>query len=503
MIHSKPVLLINIPEADYWDHREKPALGIPLGLLSIAGYLAANGFRVRLVDGGVDRTFTEDIANILIRDPPLWIGISSMTAGLENAKSVACACRETNPAIPLIWGGVHTTLFPAAIASSPLADAAVVGDGEFASLAISQALATGMNDLSNIPQVGTKKRPSPPFPAEFMDLDKLPFPDYSCIEPSRYWQRDLSSLGIGIGQARVWVVNTGRGCPCRCSFCINTHPSQRWRMKSAQRLIAEISDIVKNFDPAVLHIQDDLFFCDAKRIRAFRDAYDQYKWHFSFFSLAFANHFNDSFINRDLISWLDGKALWIGMGIESGCPQIRQKLNKSITNDQILRAVSSTQGTRIRLGLAFMTGLPIESRADRFTTIAFILDLVRRFKGISIAYQAWRPYPGSELYEKGKTKGFKEPAGIDEWIAIRDRVHGFYNPLKLPWNNPNELLFYMALISAWEKAPRSTAHRICWLALWCAFRIRAATGNRLPFYEGLLIRCLLPLFRRIGIAARM
>jgi radical SAM superfamily enzyme YgiQ (UPF0313 family) len=96
----------------------------------------------------------------------------------------------------------------------------------------------------------------------------MPELDYSFIDPDKYLYRDVSEYCTGASKVRVWVLNTGRGCPYKCTFCINQHSSQKWRFKSPERLVNEIQDAVDRFNPDFIHFQDDLFFSNKERIYA-------------------------------------------------------------------------------------------------------------------------------------------------------------------------------------------------------------------------------------------
>ncbi|MDH4182693.1 MAG: cobalamin-dependent protein [Nitrospinota bacterium] len=151
------VLLINAPQgANYWDNRDEPGLGIPIGLLSIASNLKANGFKPVIVDGMLDRDYMKRIEKELENQELLWIGLSSMTSGLGAAKNVSTLARAKRPDLFIVWGGFHSTLFPESVVSSSLADAAVFGDGEVPAVEISRRLAAGRMDFDGVGQVAYK-----------------------------------------------------------------------------------------------------------------------------------------------------------------------------------------------------------------------------------------------------------------------------------------------------------------------------------------------------------
>lgn len=503
---DKKVLLINTSFSNYWTHRKEPMIGMPLGLLNIAGYLKSKGISVCVIDAMVDRNYKGLIEEVLEHKSILWVGISTTTAGLPMAKDISRFIRNKNPAATIVWGGAHPTLFPDAVVQSGYADIAVVGDGEIPAFEISKRLLKEFKDFKNIPQVtyvDSDGRVSHVQQNDFIDINSMPGPDYSFIDPDKYLYRDLSEYCAGAFKARVWVLNTGRGCPFKCTFCINQHRSQKWRFKNPEQLVNEIQDVIDKFNPDFIYFQDDLFFSNKERIYAFIEEYDKRGWRFKFFTLTFASYFTGTYINYEILKWLEGKAVWLGMGVESGSEKIRYQLNKHIKNDKVIEIVNALKDIDIKFGLAFMTGIPIETRQDRFETIKFIRTLNKANKNCSFVLQAWRPYPGGELYESAKIKGFQEPGSIDEWIRVIAEGQGYYDPMLLPWNDKNEILFYITFVSAMSTQNKNLFRKIFYLALYPFYKFRVLTNNRLPFIEGFLVRSLIPAARHFGIIGKI
>ena len=113
---------------------------LPLATLYIGTVLREHGFAVQVIDQRVDENWPSTLRDAL-RERPLWVGISSMTGrqihwGLQSAQIV----RDVDPAIPIVWGGVHPTILPDQTLAHPLVDLVAVGEGEITALELSQAL---------------------------------------------------------------------------------------------------------------------------------------------------------------------------------------------------------------------------------------------------------------------------------------------------------------------------------------------------------------------------
>ena len=103
---------------------------LPLAALYIGTVLKEHGYPVQVIDQRVDDNWPDTLRQAL-RDPPLWVGVSSMTGrqihwGLEASRIV----RETHPQTPIVWGGVHPTILPDQTLAHPLVDLVAVGEGE-------------------------------------------------------------------------------------------------------------------------------------------------------------------------------------------------------------------------------------------------------------------------------------------------------------------------------------------------------------------------------------
>ncbi len=72
--------------------------------------------------------------------------------GLKAARAV----READPALPIVWGGVHPTLCPDSTLRDPLCDIMVIGEGEITIIELADCLRTG-GDLEKVAGIGFKR----------------------------------------------------------------------------------------------------------------------------------------------------------------------------------------------------------------------------------------------------------------------------------------------------------------------------------------------------------
>jgi len=198
---------------------------MPLAPLFLASYLKQAGFSVFVLDMELYSSVDEQqVLERYVRDSS-FVGISAMTMHVPHALVLTEYVKKIKPDIQVVWGGVHASLLPTQTVAHPLIDAVIVGEGE-------EALACLLRGEDH-PRIETKqKQLGADAQVCFMDVDNIADPDYSVLEMSRYLAFQ--------GKYRNVDILTSRGCPRRCSFCINTILGSKWRSFDAERSIAYI-----------------------------------------------------------------------------------------------------------------------------------------------------------------------------------------------------------------------------------------------------------------------
>ena len=226
----------------------------PLGLEYVAAALRARGH----VPSIADLRFGSTAARWARRARPQLVGISCMHAleydrVLETAREV----RQAWPEARILVGGHAAAAYPGPL-QAPEVDAICVDDGEEVVPAVADALAAG-RPLSEVPALlvqdrggWTATRP----PEDRTGLDAVPFPARDLVE--RYRSRYHCLLF-----KPVWLVETARGCPFRCSFC---SVWQLYGRSFRERSIGAVVDDFASVGDAVF-VADDLFWNHPERSR--------------------------------------------------------------------------------------------------------------------------------------------------------------------------------------------------------------------------------------------
>ncbi len=112
-------------------------------------------------------------------------------------------------------------------------------------------------------------------------------------------------------------------------------------------------------------------------------------------------------------------------------------LNKGITPDDILNFVRRTKKFNIIPVVAFMIGIPTETKEEQVQTLRLIRDILKINPNTLINGPAiYRPYPGGDLYDMCVKKyNLKAPSSLEEWA--KSDILGGKRP---PWIN--KIFFY-------------------------------------------------------------
>ena len=141
-------------------------------------------------------------------------------------------------------GGWHVTLFPVQTCSDPLVDFVITHEGESSFLKLANALRE-KKSYKKIPGLVYKDnnqiKCNPP---KFIDFNSTPLLAYHLVDTERY----ISESTFEGRKMRWFPYQSTRGCPHRCTFCINpTCGNTKYRMKDPDKVISEIKQVIKTF----------------------------------------------------------------------------------------------------------------------------------------------------------------------------------------------------------------------------------------------------------------
>ncbi|EKQ52970.1 MAG: Fe-S oxidoreductase [Methanobacterium sp. Maddingley MBC34] len=352
---SKRILFFNAK-------REKCDSDSPhIGLAMLAAVLKSCGHEVLVVDYQFNPNAPDPKA-IFEDFKPDVVGLTIYTATMKEADIIFEQISQFNK--PIIVGGPHATLY-----SHELVDKAnyiIVGEAE-----------NIIVDVVENADVGTKGKiicSEPP------DPQKLPFPDFTSF--------------VGHEDIFLYPLLTSRGCPYNCSFCaVRFVSTRKWRPKSVEKCIEEIISAKKKFDSiGNVVVYDDNAMFRKNHIKKFLKCYINSNINLP---LTVINTRADS-LDDEIVSLLKkAKCPHIGIGVESGHPEVFKKIGKGETLDDIIRAAGLIKKHKMTLDLCFVIGLEDDSLENTRVSIEF----AKKLKPDHIYWNMITPFEGTKIRE--------------------------------------------------------------------------------------------------------
>ncbi|MBN1550535.1 B12-binding domain-containing radical SAM protein [bacterium] len=429
---SKTVLLINPQHHRNWKFKES-IYSFPIGLMYLGTVLKQSGYHPVIIDTCVDPDYESKIQKYL--PGSIYAGVSAMTPQVPHAMELASLIRNIAPETPIVWGGIHVSLYPESCLD-PLCDVSVIGEGDRTCVDLAHALETGGNlelvkGIAFAENNRVIKTPTP----ELLDASTLPFIDYDLVDPESY----ITAYVIQEHRmARVIPIHAARGCPWHCTFCINTtlNEQRRYRPRPAKALADEIEALRNRFRIEGFIIQDEEFFADRDRILRFlNEIENRGMTDLKYYATSRVNHFRPGYIDRKFLERLKRCGFVdLVFGFESGSRHCLEIIQKEITVDQGLYTATLLAETGLKAVWGFIMGLPGETREDLLKTLR-IMEKLRRLSSNNyfIGPQIFRPYPGSKLYQKALQYGLREPKNLREWSRLEFTPEGWFGSESLPW----------------------------------------------------------------------
>jgi anaerobic magnesium-protoporphyrin IX monomethyl ester cyclase len=395
---------------------------IPLAVLHISSALKQEGFNVRILDMRLEDYHKFKVGN------PVFVGISCMSGlQIRYALEIAHYVRANNLSVPLVWGGIHPTLLPTQTASNDFVDIVVRGEGELIIKDLANALAQNL-PIDNVAGItytinGTvKSNPD----GGVINLDDLPIAlPYELLQMDKY----------PAFKSGRFHIQTSRGCPHRCGFCYNSiFNKNRWRGKSAKRVLDEIEYITKQY-PHIRIIDpiDDNVFVDEFRIKQICEGLINRKLGVQWRGNCRFDYLSN--YSKDFLGLLvKSGCVELDFGGESGSDRLQQLICKDITADEMLQSVENLRrwAPSIEPYVSWMSGLPGETDED----LAATFDLMDRMRKVNPRTQhygifVYTPFPSTVM--QYLPSEFSPPQTLEEWGNIQ--VFHF-DP---PWHSRNQV----------------------------------------------------------------
>ncbi len=325
----------------------------------------------------------------------------------ESAKKI----KALYPQVKIVVGGLwYSYLSKESLEQNPAIDFVVMGEGEVTFNELMDGLNKGKTNFKDIPGLASRENGKITFgPVRELiaDLDALPLPAYDLFPMEKY-------VGHTYWKPFTEIV-TSRGCPHGCTFCYewSEHDPRalkhfnRWRAKSAKRVVDEVELLEKKFGVKVIVIQEDNFNVNGKRAQEFCEEKIKRGLDMKWVSLGCASDWAKA---ESSIPLMKKAGMFMGVfGIEVASDQELRRLDKGVTVEQIYKTIDVLRKNDIAIVGDIMIGFDYDTEQiikDRFAFADKVDPDI-----LWIGYLT--PPPGSPHWADGIKQGWIDPKKLD------------------------------------------------------------------------------------------
>ncbi|HAM36772.1 MAG TPA: hypothetical protein DEB40_00590 [Elusimicrobia bacterium] len=353
----------------------------PLDLLNCAALLEREGMEASIIDARARPVEPEELARvspgydrIFVTSSPLdrWqcpnLEFDLFLAGLQPLRHGE-----------LYVMGAHGTRYPEIVLERTGAKAVIRGEPEWAVLDICRG-----RRLPEIPGISYREARgvvSTPDRAP-ADLTRLPVPAFHLV--------DLAGYGYELLGERLAVLETTRGCPFPCAFCLrDMYGGKTYRKKTPEQVGREVANAIEAAGARCGYFIDLEFSLDKDFTRQVCAELKPFarRWRWCCQTRA-------DCVDAGLLKAMKeaGCAL-VHFGVETGSPRIMRQIGKGLELEQIEKGVSLAKDAGLEVACFFMFGFPDETDLDREMTLRF----AERLEPTYASFHAVTPYPGTPL----------------------------------------------------------------------------------------------------------
>ncbi len=322
---------------------------------------------------------------MILDQEPEVVGLTTMCNSYPQTLALARECRALDPTVKIVLGGPQATVVDLqTMERFGWCDAIVRNEADSSPRQVLGRWAGG-DDLEGVPGV-TWRRPDDaivrnvdaPLP---QDLDSLPYPAFD-----RY---PLDQVQVGLAP-----IEAGRGCPYACTFCsTNEYFNRRYRIKSPQRLIAEMSFLHEQYGVDRFDLVHDMLTVDRRWVQKFchalLDGGCEFRWGCS----ARVDRVDDA-----LSEMAAAGCVGIFFGVETGSQRMQSLVHKHLELDRVMPVMRTCINHDMAPTGSFIIGFPDETIDDAFDSFHMALDILQCSPRTQAQMHLLAPLVGSPLY---------------------------------------------------------------------------------------------------------
>jgi len=324
---------------------------------------------------------------------------------LNEIRLITDIARRMVPEAIIIIGGPLVSSVPSvAMAGVPAADYGIIGEGEYSTVELLDAIKTG-SDIATVKGVIYRDTQNPQILHQTTarplidNLDLLPMVDMEGLGVDTYASLhrpgECAPALILDSDTRVIPLLTSRGCPFKCTFCVHEASRQRYRCRSLDSVFSEIQHAIDTYSINAFFIYDDLFCLNATRLEEFcrRIAPLGLRWECSMVVRQ---------INPETLKMMkESGCCCISIGVESMSPTVLKSMKKGATVEQIELALTQIYEAEI----ALWSNLIFFDPAETLQTVDESLEWFSNHPQFDFRFAKIGYHPGSLIYDEAVRNG--------------------------------------------------------------------------------------------------
>lgn len=319
------------------------------------------------------------------------VGFSLYYCNQEPTDWMAQEIKRRYPHITIIVGG------PQCHASPPTPDKTyydyvVSGEGEQIILDILEKIEEGERPTQRV----TVQQQS----GERLNLDNIPWADYSCFNLNEY------QMPNGVN------AEFSRGCTAKCVFCSETH-FWKYRGRSASGALDEVLTLNQNYNINVIWFLDSLVNGNLNELRAFCKGIIASDTKIRWTGYARCDKRMSLEYYRDLA---DSGCHMLSYGIESGSNAVLDAMDKRVTVDEIEQNLQDGATVGVEAHTNWIVGFPTEGLQDIYESMTLIWRN-RTYIDVIAGGHGFTEPPDTILSQNSAKFGLIKSYYMDNWIT--------------------------------------------------------------------------------------
>ncbi|MHA1238030.1 MAG: B12-binding domain-containing radical SAM protein [Candidatus Odinarchaeia archaeon] len=349
---------------------------VPLGIGYIAAFAKAKNIDVEVLN--TKRAGIKAVHRKITQYDPDIVGFSTYVWNvkdiLELAKLVKRDCEKTLT----VLGGPQVSFIPERFLEKPFIDLIVQGEGEIPFLKIIEAIKE-KRDFRNIPGVAFKDCgkiiSSTPYICQ--DLDSLPSP---------YLSEVFSLEGYC-----EFAVQTSRGCPFGCIYCMWGKYGRGVRFFPIKRVLEELKYIYNMGAKSIQFADAEFNISEERAVKICNNMKDEgIIFDYATYEIR-GDHLTDRLAKAIKET---AKSVLLGIGLESADPKVLSSIGKQLDLEKFKHGIEIAKKYGLLVQVNIMVGLPYQTETTFKKTIEFVEDI----KPDRVVINGLKVLPGTKIY---------------------------------------------------------------------------------------------------------